>query len=328
MLINKPTDIPAREITARSVYLNRRTFIRAGVLAASTVATGAIYRELTRPSASAGSAPQARLEGVKAADASVGDRGFWTSETKTPRERIISYNNFYEFSTDKYGAADAAQGFATAGWKISVEGLCRKPKVFDLDDLAKVAPIEERVYRMRCVEAWSIVVPWDGFSLSKLLDQVEPTGDAKFVAFQTLLDPKRMPNQNSNVLDWPYVEGLRMDEAMHPLTILATGLYGGKLPPQDGAPVRLVIPWKYGFKGIKSIVKITLAATVPPCTWNLSAPNEYGFYANVNPEVPHPRWSQASENRLGEGRRKTLPFNGYGEQVAGLYSGMDLRVNF
>jgi sulfoxide reductase catalytic subunit YedY len=326
MLIKKPADIPAREITDQSVYLNRRTFIRAGVLVGSAVATATIYRGLTGPGTSG--APQVRLGDVKPASEALASQGFWTSETKTPRDSIIRYNNFYEFSTDKDDVGELAKGFVTTGWKISVEGLCRKPKVFDLDDLAKIGQPEERVYRMRCVEAWSIVVPWDGVSLSKLLDQVEPTSDAKFVAFETLYDLKRMPNQSSSVLKWPYLEGLRMDEAMHPLTLLATGLYGSVLPPQDGAPVRLVIPWKYGFKGIKSIVKISLVDKMPPTAWNISAPDEYGFYANVNPKVDHPRWSQASERRLGEGRRPTLPFNGYAEQVASLYSGMDLRANY
>ena len=208
--------------------------------------------------------------------------------------------------------APAAEGFDTKGWQVSVEGLVNKPKVFDLDDLLKISPPEERIYRMRCVEAWSMVIPWAGFSLSKLLDVVEPTSSAKYVAFETLLDPKRMPGQRSDVLNWPYVEGLRMDEAMHPLAILASGIYGRALPPQDGAPIRLVVPWKYGFKGIKSIVKIKLVADQPRTTWSEYAPNEYGFYANVNPHVDHPRWSQATEQRIGEsGRRPTLMFNGY-----------------
>jgi sulfoxide reductase catalytic subunit YedY len=206
--------------------------------------------------------------------------------------------------------------------------MVHKPKVFDLDELLHLGPQEERVYRMRCVEGWSMVIPWTGFPLSRLLDLVEPMGSARFVAFETLLDPQRFPGQRGDVLSWPYVEGLRMDEAMHPLTILATGLYGRELPAQDGAPIRLVVPWKYGFKGIKSIVKITLTSSMPPTTWNMAAPTEYGFYSNVNPEVAHPRWSQATEQRIGEsGRRPTLLFNGYAEQVAHLYDGMDLRVN-
>ena len=204
-----------------------------------------------------------------------------------------------------------------------------KPRVFDMDDILKLSPPEERVYRMRCVEGWSMVVPWVGYSLSKLLQSVQPLSGAKYVAFETLLDPKRMPGQKTNVLHWPYVEGLRMDEAMHPLTLLTTGLYGKALPPQDGAPVRLIIPWKYGFKGIKSMVKIKLVDKQPPTSWNMAAPEEYGFYANVNPTVDHPRWSQATERRIGEsGRRKTLMFNGYEDEVAGLYAGMDLRKNY
>jgi sulfoxide reductase catalytic subunit YedY len=255
--------------------------------------------------------------------------GFRVAESATSLQDITHYNNFYEFSTDKEAVAAMSAKFDTQGWQVSVEGLVRKPRVFDLDELLKISPPEERIYRMRCVEAWSMVIPWVGFSLSKLLEVVEPLRDAKFVAFETLLDPKRMPGQRSDVLDWPYVEGLRMDEAMHPLTLLASGLYGRALPPQDGAPIRLVVPWKYGFKGIKSIVKIKLVPAQPRTTWSVQAPNEYGFYANVNPQVDHPRWSQATEQRIGEsGRRPTLMFNGYAEQVAGLYSGMDLRANF
>jgi sulfoxide reductase catalytic subunit YedY len=251
------------------------------------------------------------------------------AEPQTPVQDVTHYNNFYEFSTDKERVASAAASFETKDWQVSVEGLVRKPRIFDLDDLLKISSAEERIYRMRCVEGWSMVIPWDGFSLSKLLNVVEPLNDAKYVAFETLLDPKRMPGQRSDILKWPYVEGLRMDEAMHPLTLLASGLYGRALPPQDGAPVRLVIPWKYGFKGIKSIVKIKLVATQPRTSWSEFAANEYGFYANVNPNVDHPRWSQATEQRIGEsGRRPTLMFNGYGEQVAHLYAGMDLRVNF
>jgi sulfoxide reductase catalytic subunit YedY len=212
---------------------------------------------------------------------------------------------------------------------VTVGGLVRKPRVFDMDDIRRISPPEERVYRMRCVEAWSMVIPWAGYSLSRLLEAVEPTADAKYVAFETLHDPARMPGQRTGALPWPYVEGLRLDEAMHPLALLATGLYGQDLPPQDGAPVRLVTPWKYGFKGIKSIVKITLTATQPPATWNAIAPNEYGFFGNVNPHHDHPRWSQATEQRIGEsGRRPTLMFNGYADQVASLYAGMDLDANF
>ena len=217
----------------------------------------------------------------------------------------------------------------TRPWTVLVDGLANKPKTFDIDQLLKLAPPEERIYRLRCVEGWSMVIPWIGFPLSTLLRQVEPLSSARYVAFQTLLDPKRMPNQNTGVLDWPYAEGLRLDEAMHPLAILATGMYGQIMPPQDGAPIRLVVPWKYGFKSIKSIVKISLVADQPPTTWNIQAPNEYGFYSNVNPSVDHPRWSQATEHRIGEyGSRKTLLFNGYAEQVGHLYDGMDLRANY
>ena len=316
------------EITGPAVYFNRRTFIRAGIVAASAVATGLVYRRLNP--VARGKVDTPVIQGLITPPTATADvSGFRVEETQTSLENITHYNNFYEFSTDKEGVAPAAANFDTKGWQVSVEGLVRKPKVFDLDDLLKISPPEERIYRMRCVEAWSMVIPWVGFSLSKLLDLVEPLNDAKYVAFETLLDPKRMPGQRSDVLKWPYVEGLRMDEAMHPLTLLASGLYGRALPPQDGAPIRLVVPWKYGFKGIKSIVKITLVATQPRTTWSEYAPNEYGFYANVNPHVDHPRWSQATEQRIGEsGRRPTLMFNGYEEQVGHLYAGMDLRKYF
>jgi sulfoxide reductase catalytic subunit YedY len=313
-----------KEITPREVYLNRRTFLRAGLLATTAAATAVVYRRLNRVELDTTEMPPIRgLITAPHAD------GFWVDETITPRASILNYNNFYEFSTDKDAVASAAAGFKTAGWQVSVGGLVRKPRVFDIDDLRKISPPEERVYRMRCVEAWSMVIPWAGFSLSKLLAQVEPMASAQYVAFETLHDPARMPGQNTSVLAWPYVEGLRLDEAMHPLALLATGLYGEDLPPQDGAPVRLVTPWKYGFKGIKSIVKITLTPMQPPTTWNISAPEEYGFFANVNPHHDHPRWSQATEQRIGEsGRRETLMFNGYADQVAGLYVGMDLNVHF
>jgi sulfoxide reductase catalytic subunit YedY len=321
--------IPTSEITPPSVYFNRRTLVRGVVAAASAATTGLLYRRLNGRSTATVETPP--LVGLTAAPASAdaAGAGFRVDEPMTPLGSVTHYNNFYEFSTDKDGVADRAARFETQGWRVSVEGLVGKPKVFDLDDLLKVSPPEERVYRMRCVEAWSMVIPWAGFPLSKLLARVEPLGDAKYVAFQTLLDPKRMPGQKTGVLDWPYVEGLRMDEAMHPLAILASGLYGRQLPAQDGAPIRLVVPWKYGFKGIKSIVKISLVQAMPPTTWNLQAPREYGFYANVNPEVDHPRWSQATEQRIGEsGRRPTLMFNGYGQQVAGLYAGMDLHASY
>ena len=316
--------IPDRDVTPREVYVNRRTFMRAGLLAAAAVGTGLLYRTLNRVELDASEMPA--ISGLVTPPH---ENGFWVDEPMTPRASILNYNNFYEFSTDKDGVAAAAADFRTTGWQVSVGGLVEKPRVFDLDDLRKLSPPEERIYRMRCVEAWSMVIPWAGFSLSTLLEAVEPTADAKYVAFETLHDEARMPGQKTDVLAWPYVEGLRLDEAMHPLTLLATGIYGQDLSPQDGAPVRLVTPWKYGFKGIKSIVKITLTAMQPPSTWNLQAPGEYGFYANVNPRHDHPRWSQATEQRIGEsGRRSTLPFNGYADQVAGLYAGMDLDVNF
>jgi sulfoxide reductase catalytic subunit YedY len=325
--VNEPNRIFAREITAPAAYFNRRNFIRAGVLAASTVTTGVIYRHLNPVGKGKVNTPA--IAGVIKPAASADSTGFRVDEPETSFDNITHYNNFYEFSTDKEGVAPAAAEFDTAGWKVSVEGLVKKPRVFALGDLLKISPPEERIYRMRCVEAWSMVIPWVGFSLSKLLDVVEPLGSAKFVAFETLLDPKRMPGQRARVLDWPYVEALRLDEAMHPLTILASGIYERALPPQDGAPLRLVVPWKYGFKGIKSIVKIKLVADQPRTSWSAYAPNEYGFYANVNPRVDHPRWSQATEQRIGEsGRRPTLMFNGYEEQVGHLYAGMDLSANY
>jgi sulfoxide reductase catalytic subunit YedY len=311
----------ADKITPRDVYFDRRTVLRGGILAASAGATAYAYRKLNGVDLVDSSGK--RLDGLV--------KGVVTCpETATSKRSITNYNNFYEFTTNKDAVAGAAKHFSTAGWKIEVGGLVNKPATFDLDAFKKLAPPEERVYRHRCVEAWSMVVPWAGFSVKKLLDRVEPLGSAKYVAFESLMDPARFPNQKSNaVLDWPYVEGLRIDEAMHPLAIFATGLYGEELPPQDGAPVKLVVPWKYGFKGIKSIVKITLTDKQPPTTWNKRAPAEYGFYANVNPRHDHPRWSQATEQRIGEnGRRKTLPFNGYGDEVASLYTGMDLDVSF
>jgi len=247
----------------------------------------------------------------------------------TPLRDVTSYNNFYEFGTDKGDPAANAGTLRPRPWTVAIEGEVNRPQVVDIDQLIKWAPLEERIYRMRCVEAWSMVVPWLGFPLGELIKRVEPTSRARYVVFTTLLDPEQMPEQRRTVLDWPYVEGLRLDEAMHPLTLLVMGLYGKPLPNQNGAPLRLVVPWKYGFKGIKSIVKIRFTEKQPLTTWNSAAPEEYGFYANVNPEVDHPRWSQATERRIGEFlRRPTLPFNGYAEQVAGLYSGMDLRRFF
>ncbi len=323
MLIKKPDDIKSSEITSESAYLNRRGFLRGAALAGSAAATGLLYRSLNTP---------AREVAAKLpADTAVPAAAFTTPEGEKANafDDIANYNNFYEFSTSKNGVAPRAKNFITRPWTVEVVGLVHKPKTFDLDELLKLAPIEDRVYRFRCVEAWSMIIPWQGFPLAALLKAVEPTGNAKYVQFQTLFDPDRFPNQDSDVLPWPYFEGLRLDEAMHPLTLLATGLYGKPMPPQNGAPIRLIVPWKYGFKSIKSIVRITVTETQPRSTWNEVAPDEYGFYSNVNPEVSHPRWSQATENRIGEwGRRDTKMFNGYGDQVAGMYSGMDLKMNF
>jgi sulfoxide reductase catalytic subunit YedY len=328
MLIKKPDDIKSSEITDQKTYLDRRLFIRGAVLAGSVAATGFIYRKLN--TASSVVAEQPTIAGVVTTPSDEAMRkGFKVNEALTSLEDITNYNNFYEFSTQKASVASAAKGFVTRPWTVEVGGLVNKPKTFDIDELLKLSPPEERVYRHRCVEGWSMVIPWVGFPLATLLKQVDPLSAARYVAFQTLLDPKRMPNQNTGVLGWPYVEGLRLDEAMHPLTILATGLYGQTMPPQDGAPIRLVVPWKYGFKGIKSIVKISLVDEQPATTWNLESPNEYGFYSNVNPNVNHPRWSQKMEHRIGEFQsRQTLLFNGYAEQVGHLYEGMDLRANF
>jgi methionine sulfoxide reductase catalytic subunit len=319
---------PPDEVTPAAAYFGRRRLLQGGALAVSAVATGALYRGLNGVGHEVASTKAIESVVTPEGGASLGYRV--EGEALTSLASITNYNNFYEFSTDKEAVARSSAHFDTRNWKVDVGGLVHAGRTFDLDDLRKVAPVEERVYRMRCVEAWSMVIPWAGYSLARLLDVVQPASDARYVAFQTLLDRSRMPGQNSGTLDWPYVEGLRLDEAMHPLALLATGLYGRELPPQDGAPVRLVVPWKYGFKGIKSIVKITLTAEQPPTTWNLQAPDEYGFFANVNPAVDHPRWSQATEQRIGENgrRRRTLLFNGYAEQVAGLYAGMNLREHY
>lgn len=311
--------ISPREITPEEFYLNRRQFmLAAGSLAASAFLASCgvpVPTTVTRP-VDAGPAPNAS----KTTD-ELGDK-------LTSFDDITHYNNYYEFSTDKEPVAELARDFKTSPWQVQVGGLVNKPRTFDLDDLLKFTQ-EERIYRLRCVEAWSMLIPWTGFPLSKLLAAVEPQSNAKFVRFETLLDANQMPGVRFSFFSWPYVEGLRLDEAMHDLTILATGLYGKPLPPQDGAPIRLVVPWKYGFKGCKSIVKIDLVDTMPKSFWMASAPTEYGFYANVNPEVSHPRWSQASERRIGElARRRTLMFNGYADQVASLYQGMDLRKNY
>jgi methionine sulfoxide reductase catalytic subunit len=309
MLIRKPADLRYSDVTPQPLYVNRRRFL------AGSIALGAF-------GALAGTARSAKLEDVKKSSYNVGD------EKVTPLELITHYNNYYEFGTDKEDPAKNSQNFRTSPWTLKVEGEVAKPLTFDHDSLMKIAPLEERIYRHRCVEAWSIVVPWIGFPLNALLKQVEPTSKAKYVAFESYYDPKQMLSPRAAGIDLPYVEGLRLDEAMHPLTLLAVGLYGEALPNQDGAPIRLVVPWKYGFKSAKSLVKIRLVAKQPPTTWNLSAPNEYGFFSNVNPQVDHPRWSQAKERRLGDlFKRNTLMFNGYSE-VASLYTGMDLRKNY
>ena len=318
MLIKKSSDISSSEITPRDLYLNRRTFLTGAATLAGATLLGGRLRDVISPSVAA-------MAGTKL---NYTNGPFGTTEKQTPLQDITHYNNYYEFSTDKYEPADLAKNFQTRPWTVRVEGLVNKPQTFDIEALLKM-PLEERIYRMRCVEGWSVVIPWIGFPLKSLLDQVQPNSKAKFVEFTSLLDPKRFPGQQRNVLNWPYVEGLRLDEAMHPLTILAVGLYGDILPNQDGAPIRLVVPWKYGFKGIKAIVKIRLVEKQPTSTWTQSAPNEYGFYSNVNPNVDHPRWSQAKERRIGEFlKRPTLMYNGYGDQVASLYTGMDLKKNF
>jgi sulfoxide reductase catalytic subunit YedY len=323
MLIKKANDIKASEITPKELYLNRREFIAAAGKAAIAAGgfTAAIDLLAEAKSADAGE---------KLATVKKGPPAYSTSEKLNSFKDITTYNNFYELGVDKGDPATNAKYLTTRPWNVAVEGEVKKPRTLAIEDIMKLAPLEERIYRLRCVEAWSMVIPWVGFPLSALIKQVEPTGNAKYVQFITLVDPKRMPGQKpgifGNVLEWPYVEGLRMDEAMHPLTILAVGLYGEVLPAQNGAPLRLVVPWKYGFKSIKSIVTMRFVQQEPPSSWNKMQPQEYGFYSNVNPEVDHPRWSQATERRIGEFfRRKTLMFNGYGEHVASLYKGMDLK---
>jgi sulfoxide reductase catalytic subunit YedY len=314
MLIKKPADIRYSEVTPKALYFDRRKFL------AGFPATLLGARELFSPSARA-------RAGTKLPD--LVKSPFSTSEKENTVNDVTHYNNFYEFGTQKDEPANYAKNFKTSPWTVSVEGEVAKPRKFSLDEIMKVAPLEERIYRHRCVEAWSIVVPWAGYSLSALLKQVEPTSKAKYVAFQSYYDLGQMPEARHAGIELPYVEGLRLDEAMHPLTMLTVGMYGETLPPQDGAPVRLTVPWKYGFKSAKSLIKIRLVEKQPPCTWNISAPSEYGFYSNVNPKVDHPRWSQASERRLGEFRRRpTLLFNGYEDQVASLYAGMDLKKNY
>ncbi len=303
MLIRRAPSIPTAEITDERLYWSRRDFILAA-------GAGAVAAALP-------------LERLTAGWPRSGD------EKLTPWEDVTGYNNFYEFGTDKSDPAKNARGLRTKPWKVKVAGEVAKPAEYDLDDLLRGFTPEERVYRHRCVEGWSMVVPWLGIPLVAVIDKLQPTGKARYVEFTTLLDPEQMPGQRQRILEWPYVEALRMDEARHPLTLLVTGLYGKPLPNQNGAPIRLVVPWKYGFKGGKSIVRIRFTERQPRTTWNLAIPDEYGFYANVNPEVDHPRWSQARERRVGEFfKRKTLMFNGYADQVASLYAGMDLRKHY
>lgn len=317
--------IKPSEITPEHIYLNRRKFMQGiGALAASSLVLSACGGQLSSTLSNADEVQPTDEPEELQVSTNTDELG----DSLTSYEAITNFNNFYEFSIDKEAVARLSEDFITSPWAVQVGGLVNNPKTYGMDDLLKFEQ-EERIYRLRCVEGWSMVIPWQGFPLSKLLKEVEPTAEAKYVRFETLLDPSQMRGQRSAWFDWPYVEGLRLDEAMNDLTILATGLYGKQLPPQNGAPVRLVVPWKYGFKGIKSIVKIDLVEKQPVSLWMESAPNEYGFYANVNPNVPHPRWSQASERRIGEfGRRDTLLFNGYADEVAHLYEGMDLRANF
>jgi len=303
MLIGRPSDIPSSEITPEALFLNRRKFI--GTLSGRALAA----------------ATGASLLGACEAEAEAAQK-----DEPTSYEDITSYNNFYEFGVDKEDPAANAKGFRTRPWTVTIDGHVAKPARYNLDDLVRPMKIEDRTYRLRCVEAWSMVIPWQGFALRDLIRRAAPTSRAKYVAFTTLHDASRMPGQRRPVLEWPYREGLRMDEAMHPLTILATGIYGKSLLGQNGAPLRLVVPWKYGFKSIKSIVRISFVEKQPYTSWSDMAPEEYGFYANVNPQVDHPRWSQARERRIGEFRKRpTLMFNGYADQVASMYSGMDLK---
>jgi methionine sulfoxide reductase catalytic subunit len=319
MLVRRADDIRSSEITDKKTYLNRRRFMAlgAGTVGAAALAGSGLRLAAPEETAVAGTLPP------------ISKSSFSTTEKATPFKDITNYNNYYEFSTDKYEPAGLAAKFRTRPWTVKVEGLVKTPKTLDVDAIIKSNPLEERIYRHRCVEGWSMVIPWVGFPLGTFIKQLDPLAKAKYVEFTTLNDPSQMPGLRSGVLDWPYVEGLRMDEATNPLAILVVGLYGDVLPNQDGAPIRLVVPWKYGFKSIKAIVKIRFVENQPINTWNRAAPNEYGFYSNVNPNVDHPRWSQAKERRIGEFlKRTTLMFNGYGDQVASMYAGMDLKKNF
>ena len=317
MLIQRAPDLRSSAITPKALYMRRREFIRTAFGAALAATAGLM------------SAPRAGAQGQGTPLTDVRESPFSTDEPLNSYEDVTSYNNFYEFGSQKGDPVRNAGTLEPRPWTVTVEGLCNRPGIYDVDELMRRQPLEERIYRLRCVEAWSMVVPWIGFSLAGFIARMEPTGDARFVEFTTLLDSGQMPGQRYPVLRWPYLEGLRMDEAVHPLSILAVGLYGEVLPNQNGAPIRLVVPWKYGFKSIKSIVKVRFVAEQPVNTWQIAASREYGFYANVNPTVNHPRWSQATERRLGQIRpRNTIMFNGYADQVARLYSGMDLRQNF
>ena len=313
----KSVPVKSSEITPYSQYLSRRDFMKAAGVIAGTALLASCA-----PQATESSVPPTAMPDLPAKMDEFGDPA-------NSFEDISNYNNYYEFTTDKTGVAPLAKDFKPSPWTVEVSGLVNKPKIFGIEDLLSKFPQEERIYRLRCVEAWSMVIPWTGFTLSSLLKEVEPTSDAKYVRFETVYRPDEMPGQNSPFYPWPYQEGLRLDEAMHDLTILATGLYGMPIPNQNGAPIRLVVPWKYGFKSIKSIVKIELVAEQPTTLWSMVGPNEYGFYSNVNPNHSHPRWSQASERRIGEfNRRETLMFNGYAEQVSDLYTGMDLDMYY
>jgi methionine sulfoxide reductase catalytic subunit len=319
MLINKPQDVRSSEITPKNLYLNRRKFLAGMGIAGAAAASAVSLENLIAPSERAFA--EEKIAGIQKSS-------FSTTEKITPMKDVTHYNNYYEFSTEKEEPADLAKNFKTRPWTVTIDGAVNKKLKWDLDDILKFSAPEERIYRHRCVEGWSIVVPWVGFSLSELIKRAEPLGKAKYVEFTSIYDPGQMPGQRRDVLEWPYVEGLRMDEAMHPLALLGFGMYGETLPNQDGAPLRIVLPWKYGFKSAKAIVKISFTEHQPVNTWNKAAPNEYGFYSNVNPNVDHPRWSQKTERRLGEFfKRPTLMFNGY-DQVASLYAGMDLRKNF
>lgn len=326
MLIKKrnSNEIPSSEITPEDLYISRRTFMvgAAAAVGAAVLAACAPRTSLSGASSLARRTPDAEAEVIPGQTDELGD---WLTEF----DSITHYNNYYEFTTSKQEVAEKAREFPIAPWQVEVTGHVGKPGIFTIEDLLSDFDQEERIYRLRCVEGWSMVIPWQGFPLAALLKAVEPTSNARYVRFETIYDPQNMPGQSSPFFEWPYVEGLRLDEAMNDLTLLSTGLYGETLLPQNGAPIRLVVPWKYGFKSIKSIVKIELVEEMPQSLWMIASPREYGFFANVNPNVNHPRWTQASERRIGDaGRRPTLLFNGYGEQVASLYTGMDLAENF